>query len=126
MDDYNQFLEGKTILIVDDEPLIREMLNLDLTDCGAKIEEAGNSIEALKLIENINFDLIISDVRMPGGSGIDLLSGIEKLNIKIKTIMISGFSDLTDEKAINFGAHALVTKPFKREDLLDTIIQVLS
>ena len=115
-------LEGTTALVVDDEPKIREMFKLELEDYQVKIHEAQNGKEALELIKNNKIDFVISDIRMPGGSGIEFLEEFSKLKTnKPKMIMISGFSDLTPSRAKDLGAIDLVPKPCNIQNVLKLI-----
>ena len=126
MDNFTEKFQGKKGLVVDDEPLIREMIILDFEDYGASMKEAGGAFEAIELLEKENFDFVISDVRMPQGSGEDLLRIAKEKNLSSNFVIVSGFSDLTEEKAKSLGAQALLTKPFQREDLLNTVANSFS
>ena len=74
------FLKNKQVLIVDDEVDLREMLALELKNYQTTVFEAKNGQEALNFIKKENIDLVISDIRMPGGNGIEFL---KKTKIKI-------------------------------------------
>ena len=119
-------LQGKTILIADDEELIRELIILRLKDYGAKCIEVSNGKMAYKKISEEKIDLLLSDVKMPGGSGLELLEELSKSSLKsFPIIMMSGFSDLTLEKAKELGAETLVQKPFSVSHIIKVILEVL-
>lgn len=114
------------IMIVDDEPGIRESLKeyFEIQDLSTVITECGE--EALKLLDSNQFDLILSDVRMPKGDGRFLLREVKKKNIfKPLFLLMSGFTDLTVEEAGNEGAAALFIKPFNPVQILETIKKLL-
>lgn len=123
----NLELNGKTILVVDDEADLREIVASELEFMGALVTQAENVSEAKQVLKSKRMDLIISDIRMPGGTGIDLLRFIKEQNIKIPpTILITGFADITIEDALNSGAEALLNKPFKLEELFQVAIRLTS
>ncbi|WGL59161.1 response regulator [Pigmentibacter sp. JX0631] len=115
-------LKEHLILVVDDEPDLREMLVSELQTLEAKTLEAGNGKEGIKIVKNEKIDLIISDIRMPGGNGIDLLDETKKLNLlKPKFLFITAFSDFTREEIHAHGAEGLVSKPFDLPSLIENL-----
>jgi response regulator RpfG family c-di-GMP phosphodiesterase len=110
----------KRILIVDDYLPTRNLI-IDALNQSSKyqISEAGNGEEALQLFQHGNYDLVISDIMMPGIGGMDLLNRIRETNPDVAVIMITGSpsTDLT-VNAIKKGAVDFLTKPFDIEDLL--------
>lgn len=112
--------EKKKILVVDDYPPTRNLI-VDALNQSSKyqIDEAENGEEALHLFQKSNFDLVISDIMMPGMSGMDLLNRIRETNPRVAVIMITGnpTTDLT-VNAIKKGAVDFLTKPFDIDDLL--------
>ena len=117
----------KTILIVDDEPDLREILQLELEDEGYQTELASQAHEALEILATKNIDLIVSDIRMPGGDGVLLLdSVIEKYQESIPLIFVSGFADITIEESYHKGAWSMFSKPLNTERLFEYISFALS
>ncbi len=115
-------LKNLKILIVDDEELIRDVFVETLELYGAKCSEASNGNEAFEKIQKENFDFVISDVRMPECSGIKLLENMHSQTTKMpQIIMMSGFSDLTNDRAKELGAIGLFMKPTKMNSLIETI-----
>lgn len=105
-------LKGKTVLIVDDEPDLREIMIFEFESHGCQIIEAENGKIAFDLFLKNDVDLVISDVRMPGGDGIELLEKIRgKDKKKPVIILVSGFADVSREEAIKKGANSLEMKP---------------
>jgi CheY-like chemotaxis protein len=117
-----ELLDGKTLLVVDDEPDLREIVASELEFMGAKVFQAENVAAAKKVLSEQKIDLIVSDIRMPGGTGIDLLEFVKSKNVDIPpVILITGFADITVSDAFNKGAEALMNKPFKLDDLVKTV-----
>ncbi len=115
-----KYKEKKKILVVDDYLPTRRLI-VDALDQSSQYEvnEAENGEEALQLFNEDNYDLVISDIMMPGMSGMDLLNRIREKNLFAAVIMITGNPtvDLT-VSAIKKGAVDFLTKPFDIDDLL--------
>ena len=115
------------ILIVDDEPFIRQGLRIliNWNYYGYSIiGEASNGNEALKFIEKNNVDLIITDIKMPEMDGLALVKNIyEKWKKRIKCIMLSGYYEFEYAKtAIKYGVKEYILKPIEREELINILI----
>jgi putative nucleotidyltransferase with HDIG domain len=101
------------ILIVDDEAQIRSMLMRSLADLSCECIPSSNGYEAQNLLQNNRFSLVMSDVCMPGMSGIELLRFIKKFDPDMSVIMITGVLDLTTAvDSLKLGACDYITKPF--------------
>ncbi len=124
LEDFSYFFSDKKILIADDEEQIRQVIRFQLEEYGAKVYEAEDGVVALNLLKEISCDLVITDVRMPGGNGVDLLDQMRKIeNLKsVPKIVMSGFTDLTLEAAKDLGAITLISKPFSFSDIIVIII----
>jgi len=106
------------ILIVDDEASLRDMLAVLLRREGYEIESADNGQAALEKIADQSFDLIISDIRMPIISGIDLLRQLREQDDETTVIMITAFSSTEEAvEAMKLGAYDYITKPFKNDEI---------
>ncbi len=116
-----EILKGKTLLVVDDEADLRDILASELEFMGATVFQAENVLSAQRLLSQHPVDLIVSDIRMPGGSGIDLLEYVKSRDVNTPLILITGFSDITTEDAFNKGAEAIIHKPFKLDDLIKLV-----
>ncbi len=107
-----------TILIVDDEESVRESLNLWFTEDGYRVECAENAKQALSILESDVFDIILTDLKMPGMDGLELLQRIKTLNKDSIIIVMTAFATVdTAVKALKEGAFDYVTKPFDPDDL---------
>ena len=124
---YASDLKRRTnVLIVDDESSIREVLSEGLITAGYPCSTAANAHDAIKKLKSVKFHLVISDIRMPGPSGLDLLESIKAYNSDIDVIMVSGVADTeTAIDSIRKGACDYVTKPFNLTDVLFTIDRVV-
>jgi CheY-like chemotaxis protein len=119
-------LKNKSILIVDDEVDLREMLCDEFQFYGAKALEASNGIEALQIVKDRKVDIVITDIRMPEGDGIALLDGIRALNPKDPiVILITGYADISVAEAYDKGTEALFFKPFNPSHLRQTVIDMI-
>ncbi len=119
-------LRGKNILVVDDEVDLREIVASELDYMGAKVFQAGNIIAADAVLKEQKIDLIISDIRMPGGTGVDLLKTVKARNIFLPPmILITGFADITPEGAYAEGAEALLNKPFQLDELIQFSVRLV-
>lgn len=106
------------ILVVDDERSMREMLCILLEREGYEAVEAGSADKALQLFESSVFDLVISDIQMPGMNGIDLLAHIKKLSPDVPVLMITAFATAEQAvDAIKLGAFHYFTKPFNNDEI---------
>lgn len=115
-------LNNKKILIVDDEKELRHIFTTEFKFYNAETFEAHNSVSAIEVLNHHNVDLILSDIRMPGGDGIELLKYAKaNLNPFPKFIMLTGYSDLKKEEAFKLGATQLFTKPFDLDEIFQYI-----
>lgn len=122
-----EVLKGKTLLVVDDEVDLRDIVASELEFMGAKVFQAENISHAQKILSENKIDLIVSDIRMPGGTGVDLLDVVKAKNVDVPpVILITGFADITIEDAFNKGAEALLNKPFKLDDLIKMVVRYTS
>ncbi len=105
------------ILVVDDEEVTTNLLRDFLTDLGYRVEVAKTGEDALKAAQESPFDLVITDVRMPGISGIELIQAVSDINIDTCFVVITGYASLeTAIAAVKGGAYDYVSKPFNLEE----------
>lgn len=106
------------ILVVDDEPNICRLLQRYLGRLGYQVETAGNVPDALGLLRRDRFDLVLTDLRLPGPSGLDLLVEVQARSPGTRTILMSAHADVyAASAAIERGIDQLIVKPFELEDL---------
>lgn len=111
------------ILLVDDEPGIRNVLSLALIDAGYTVETAGNGEQAMALLDRYHPQIVLSDIKMPGMDGIDLLKSIKQVQPDSEVIMITGHGDMDLAiQSLKFGACDFINKPIN-ETVLHMAIQ---
>ncbi|MBY0518214.1 MAG: response regulator [Bacteriovoracaceae bacterium] len=118
-------LNGKTVLIVDDEKELCEIIASELLVSGANPVQAHSVKDALERLSQAKFDLVISDIRMPGDSGVDLLDTLRLRGDNLPVILMTGFADISEHEAIKRGAGAVVSKPFDLDDLFKVCNQLI-
>ncbi len=119
--------EPATILVVDDEADLRKALLFDFKRLGYSVLEAGSGREAYGIITSRKIDLVLSDIRMPDGDGVELLRAIQKLERdRPLAILFTGFTDLSLEDPYDLGALAIFPKPFDRKSLISAVQSALA
>lgn len=114
------------ILVIDDEPGIREGCRRALTPHGYAVRTAENGEEGMKLVQSEPVDLALIDVMMPGTSGLDLISLIHQKDADTVCVIITGYATVElAVSAIKQGAYDFLTKPFTTDDLLLVVNQGL-
>lgn len=114
------------ILVIDDEQDICLLLERFLNKKGYECTATSNEVEGFDLIKKNAYDLVITDLRLPSISGIELLQKIKILSPHTKVIIITGYSDIkTAVEAIRVGASDYVSKPLYPDELLSTIKEAL-
>ena len=117
--------QGKTILVVDDEPNIVEVLTMNLELEGYQVSCASNGYEALQRLTEDLPDLIILDVMMPEMDGFETLKEIREIST-VPVIMLTVKGEETDKvKGLNLGADDYITKPFSPRELVSRLKAVL-
>lgn len=107
------------ILIVDDDKRILQLINDYLIKNNFRISTADNALKAREKIENIEFDLIILDIMMPGESGLKLTDTLKKNNFKTPILLLSALGNADDRiKGLEIGANDYLAKPFEPKELL--------
>ena len=114
------------ILIIDDEPGIRNLLSYELGLQGYSVTTAPNGEEGIELVKKDKFNLLLSDVKMPRMDGIQVLEAAKKIDPDIEVIMITGFGTIgTAVDAIKKGAYDFVQKPFNLDEILTLVEKAL-
>ncbi len=118
--------ETGRILVIDDEPIIREVLQDLLTRDGHSLTLVPDAESGLGLLDSEEFDLIILDLMLPGMGGLETLGEIKKKDPDQVVVMITAYGSVgTAVQAMRSGAHDYLTKPFKNEEVLRTLRQGL-
>jgi signal transduction histidine kinase len=115
---------ASTILLVDDEPLVRMATSAMLADGGYNVVEAASADEAVQLVRNgLKVDAMVTDFAMPGRSGAQLARELRVRYPTLPVLMITGFASLTEAEA---GGLPRLEKPFRQTDLLSTLAAVIA
>ena len=113
----------ETILLVEDEPAVRQLFSLALSRAGYRVLEARNGQEAVKVYDQHGdtIDLLLTDIRMPYMGGVELVRQLRSRRRTLKLLCISGYTggselDMADD---------FLAKPFSRDELLDKVRKIL-
>ncbi len=119
-------MQKNTVLIVDDEPIVRESISDWLKDGGYQVATAETGEEALNLIEKQDFSVLVLDIRLPGLTGISVLKEVKARRPWIKSIIITAYpSAETTSEATKLGAVDYLVKPVAADDLEKLIRETL-
>ncbi len=111
-------MEFKRILVVDDEPLMRDFLVETLQRKKYLVEAVGNGSQAIEKVKVEYYDLLITDIRMPEVSGMEVLEEVKKINPETEIIMITAFGTIENAVgAMKLGAYDYITKPFSADEI---------
>ena len=114
------------IHVIDDEPIIHDVLSQLLTSEGYDIEISSSGEEALEKFEVRTFDLVLLDLLMPGMNGIEILKAAKKIDPQALIIILTAYASVESAiEAMKIGAFDYIQKPFKHEELLLTIARAL-
>ena len=114
------------ILIVDDEKKMRHVLSIILGRKGYKVDQAGDGKEALNMIKDVPYDMVITDIKMPNMDGMELLRHIKEMDIPCPVVFITAFATVDSAvEAMRRGALDYITKPFEEDRILLTVERTL-
>lgn len=114
--------EDALILVVDDEGAIRYSVTKTLERVGYQVMTASSGEEALDIMAQHDFDVVVTDIRMPGISGVDLLARIKEQSPDAIVILMTGYASLgTAVESLRLGAHDYLIKPSTSEDIRDSV-----
>ncbi|MBI1684663.1 response regulator transcription factor [Caulobacter hibisci] len=116
------------ILVIDDDPLIRDFVDLVLSQAGHRVSAAPNGTIGLETLGHVRADLILLDIQMPGMSGLEVLRILRKhRRLRTPVMMITARGDIdTVKQALNEGANGFIVKPFTPTDLMKRISALLA
>jgi len=122
-------LAGKRLLVADDEELIRQTVRDVLTSLGCQVDVVGDGLEAKRLIAACSYDLVITDVKMPGAGGYEVFNCVKNKDADTQVILITAFGydpNHSIVRATREGLAAVLMKPFTVRRLLDECRKALS
>lgn len=115
------------ILVVDDAPDTLELLQRNLASQGCAVHTASGAADALALLESLPVDLVVTDVRMPGLSGLDLIRRVRARHPGVELIVITGYATVEGAvESLQLGACDYLAKPFTDEELFHAVRRVLA
>src|SRR5213594_3095297 len=119
-------MPDRTLLVADDDPGLRESLERTLTREGYRVLLASDGRAALERLQDGAIDLIVTDLKMPGLTGLELLRAAKAIAPDVDVILLTAFGTVEEAvKAMKDGAYDFLTKPFRREQLLKLISKAL-
>lgn len=119
--------EKSSVLIVDDEPAIREGMKRIFTQQGFSVETSPSGYDALERIQKSEFHIVLTDLKMPGMNGLEVLRSIRILQPDVPVIIITGYSTVPSAvEAIKSGAADYIAKPFTPDQISQKVREVLS
>jgi len=114
--------EKMKILVIDDEPVVCSSCKRALGEEGYEVETVLGGRDAIEILESREFDLVITDLKMPSISGMDILEHVKKKRPDVQVVMITGYSTIdTAVESIKKGAFDYISKPFTPEELLSVV-----
>jgi DNA-binding NtrC family response regulator len=114
--------ERLDVMLLDDEPIVGKRLKPALTKIGCEVEVFQNPKEALDRINEKEFDIVVTDIRMDEIDGLQILEEVGKKSERTKVIMITGYAMMAvAREAMEKGAFDFIAKPFKPDDLRKVI-----
>jgi DNA-binding NtrC family response regulator len=118
--------ERETLLVVDDAPATLEVLERNLSAKGFRVYTAPGVVEAIRVLEGAKVDLVITDLKMPGVSGIDLVRHVRENYSDTEVMMITGYATIEGAvRAVKTGAEEYLAKPFTDEELFAAVGRAL-
>ena len=119
-------LKKFTVLVVDDDLDLRELMSSIFEDQGFTVLSADSGVSAFELVKVNKIDIVISDMRMPGGDGLSLLEKIRAYDPEIPVVIfVTGYSDVSVTDCITKGAKTVFQKPFNQKDLINSVMSTL-
>lgn len=112
------------LLIAEDEKMFADMLQMVLSQNGYSPEVVYRGDDAIKKVESKNYDIVLTDIRMPGATGLDLLKVVKECDIDTQVVVISAYGDATNIlEALRLGASDFIQKPIEMPELLPSLVE---
>ncbi len=117
-----EYTGHETILVVDDEPSLSNLLDDMLSSVGYRLIQANSAEHALHILQSNHVDLLISDIAMPGMDGYELAKAVSRQYPEVKVQLVSGYSEIADDDVLH---KKVLYKPFKSNDVLMRVRSLL-
>jgi DNA-binding NtrC family response regulator len=113
------------ILVIDDEKIVCDRLSMELERAGFEVEAYTESGQALQRISSQHFDLVITDIKMRGPDGIEVMKFVKENHPSTRVIVITGFATVdTAREVLKGGAVDFIPKPFKMSQLRELVLRL--
>ena len=113
------------ILVLDDEPIVCKRLKPAFQKAGYEVETFTDSAQALARLHETRFDIVVTDLKMEGADGMQVLSSALEASPRTRVIVITGFATLeTAKESFRKGAFDFVAKPFKLGDIVECVKRI--
>jgi len=110
------------VLVIDDEEVIRDLIQETLEERGHHVRCVSNAHDGLELVKSNSFDLVLLDLKMPGMDGAELLHEIKAINPKLPVIIITGYPESEImARALKEGPFTIMNKPFSESDIINCV-----
>jgi len=125
MNYFNELKEAK-MLLVDDDEFIRDSLRIAFSNKGCCIQAAETAEEGLEAIKSAKYDIIISDLRLPGKCGLEFLKAVRTAHPETLCVLITAYRDIhVSSEASAIGIHDFIEKPFSIGVLVQSLAQLI-
>jgi DNA-binding NtrC family response regulator len=119
-------MEKKKALVIDDEQIVLESVSALLTEEGFEVDVSLHGRQGLDWAIERNYDVVLTDIRMPDIGGMKVLRDIKRINPTLPVIMITGYASVESAvQAMKLGAAEYIEKPFEPEQLLDAVSRAI-
>jgi DNA-binding NtrC family response regulator len=117
-------MRDKSVMVLDDEPIVGERLKPVLESEGFAVEVFTDSTAALERLKQKTFSVLVTDMKMHGPSGMDILRFVQEAAAPTQVIVITGYATIeTSHEARALGAYHFIAKPFKMKDLVKLVVK---
>ena len=120
-------MERGKVLVVDDQTIVRETIADILVHEGYSVTSTGSGEQALEMMRKEKFDILLSDIKMPGMNGLDLIEKVHQNYPDVIAILLTAYPsiDSIDQAIIRLGAFDYLLKPVRREQLCETVAKAM-
>jgi DNA-binding NtrC family response regulator len=118
-------MSGK-ILVIDDEDIVRRSCSRTLSPLGYEVTLTESSLDGLRMIDDEEFDLVLTDIKMPDMDGIEVLKQVREKFPGMKVIIMTGYQTVENAvKSVQLGAFDYIEKPFSPDELISSVSKAL-
>jgi DNA-binding NtrC family response regulator len=118
--------ESRKVLVVDDDAVVGHSINRVLSGQGYQVREAASGIEALEALGSQRYDMVFTDIRMPGMDGLDMASRMKKSYPEMPVVVITGYgTEASEKKASDIGVAGFLRKPLSPDTIIENAERVL-